>query len=105
MVEQSLQYDLIFRALADGTRRDMLWRVLEGEQRLTDLAAKYSMSLAAVAKHLEVLRKAGLVHKAKHGREQVVTADAQSIQRTIRLLQEYEKLWTARLDRLDNLLT
>src|SRR5438270_9864769 len=104
MVDNALNYDLVFQALSDHTRRDILRRVLEGEQRLTDLANKYSMSVAGVAKHLDVLTRANLLSKRKQGREQIITANTASIMQTIELLKTYEKLWAGRYDRLDELL-
>ena len=59
MVECSL--DLIFHSLADGTRRDILHRLTQAEQTISELARPYAVSLAAIAKHVSVLEKAGLV--------------------------------------------
>jgi DNA-binding transcriptional ArsR family regulator len=89
MVEYSLDYDLVFQAMADDTRRDILRRILLGEQRLTDLARQYSMSLAAVAKHLDILTTARLVSKEKRGRERILTADTESIRKTMELLETF----------------
>ncbi|HWZ66127.1 MAG TPA: metalloregulator ArsR/SmtB family transcription factor [Patescibacteria group bacterium] len=104
MVEHSLNFDLVFQALSDSTRRDILTHVLTGEQRITDLARRYSMSFAGVAKHLEVLAKAKLVTKRRKGREQMVSAGTESIKATMELLEGYEKLWSGRFDRLEVLL-
>lgn len=97
-------FDLIFQALSDGTRRDILRRVLEGEKTISELASKYKMSFAAVAKHLNVLQAAGLIRKRRQGRQQIAEAQAESIQQVTALLQEYEAIWTKRFDRLDELL-
>lgn len=96
--------DRIFRALADATRRDILRRTLGGEQSVSALAADYDMSFAAVQKHVAVLEAAELVVKRAEGRERLVRADPETIARARRLLAEYERLWRARIDRLDDLL-
>jgi len=104
MVEYTLDFDLVFQALSDGTRRDILQRVLANEQRITDLAKQYSMSFAGVAKHLDVLVRAKLITKEKKGREQVITANAGAVNQTVKLLQQYEKIWATRLNNLDTFL-
>lgn len=104
MVEYTLDFDLVFQALSDSTRRDILQRVLANEQRITDLAKQYSMSFAGVAKHLDVLVRAKLITKHKKGREQVITANADTVNQTVKLLQQYEKIWVERFNNLDTFL-
>lgn len=101
MVEYTPDFDAVFGALADPTRRDMLTRVLQGDLTITELARRYSLTFAGVAKHLEVLVRAQLVTKRKQGREQVVSGNEATVRETTALLQTYEKLWTERFDRLD----
>jgi len=57
----------LFRALADGTRRDILARSLTQTPSVSDLAARYEMSFAAVQKHVAVLERAGLIQKRPNG--------------------------------------
>jgi DNA-binding transcriptional ArsR family regulator len=102
MVECSL--DLIFHSLADGTRRDILHRLTRAEQTISELARPYAMSLAAIAKHVSVLEKAGLVRKRQNGKERLVSIAPEAIRTAEAHLSEYEKLWSARFDALENLL-
>jgi DNA-binding transcriptional ArsR family regulator len=97
--------DRIFRALADATRRDIVERVLSGEQSVSGLADSYAMSFAAVQKHVAVLERAGLVSKHVHGRERLVRGKLDAIRKVQTLLDRYEQLWTARIERLDALLS
>ncbi len=60
--------DAIFAALADPTRRAILAMLLEDDMAVTDVAAPFEMSLAAVSKHLMVLTAAGLISQEKRGR-------------------------------------
>ena len=60
--------DLIFAALADGTRRDILTMLLEDDMAVTDVAEPFDMSLAAISKHLGILTRAGLISQEKRGR-------------------------------------
>lgn len=94
----------IFRALADATRRDILAQVLIGEQTMSDLAARYNMSFAAVQKHVAFLEGAGLVTKRRQGRERNVSGNPDAIRAAQALLRRYEHLWRSRIDRLDALL-
>ena len=99
------QVDRIFHALADSTRRDIVRRTLEGEATVSELAAAYLMSFAAVSKHVAVLEGAGLVTKEPRGRERIVRGNPEQIRRAQALLDKYEQLWRARIERLDALLT
>ena len=96
--------DRIFHALAAATRRDILRRTIEHEQSVSTLAREYDMSFAAVQKHVAVLEAAGLVIKRAEGRERLVRADPAMIARARALLDRFEALWRARVDRLDALL-
>jgi DNA-binding transcriptional ArsR family regulator len=98
------EVDRIFRALADATRRDILRRTLGGEATVSQLAAAYDMSFAAVQKHVAVLEGAGLVTKRPQGRERVVRGNPETVERARLLLDRYEQIWRARIDRLDALL-
>ncbi len=93
--------DAMFRALADRTRRDILRRVLAGEHSVSDLAAHYDMSFAAVQKHVAVLERAGLVTKRRSGREQLASGDVEAVRSVASMLAELEVLWRGRIDRID----
>ena len=97
------EVDRIFHALADATRRDIVRRTVVGEASVSDLAADYEMSFAAVQKHVAVLESAGLVTKRAEGRQRLVRANPATIRRARSLLAVYEQLWRARVDRLDDL--
>ncbi|WP_435256452.1 ArsR/SmtB family transcription factor [Thioclava sp. FR2] len=59
---------ITFAALADPTRRAILAMLLEDDMAVTDVAAPFEMSLAAISKHLNVLAEAGLISREKRGR-------------------------------------
>lgn len=60
--------DTIFAALADPTRRAILAMLLEDDMAVTDVAAPFQVSLAAISKHLAVLATAGLIRQERRGR-------------------------------------
>lgn len=96
--------DRIFQALADATRRDIVARVISREQSVSDLAREYTMSFAAVQKHVAVLERARLVTKERRGREQIVHPDPSMLRRAAQLLDSYEEIWRGRAGRIDQLL-
>lgn len=107
MVVQLTEAELsrLFRALADGTRRDILRRTLLAAVSVSGLAAEYDMSFAAVQKHVAILAEAGLVVKEAAGRERLVRADRDQIARARAALEALEALWHHRLTRLDDVLS
>lgn len=90
--------------MADATRRDIVRRTLAGEASVSELAASYDMSFAAVQKHVAVLEGAGLVMKQPRGRERIVRGNPDMIRLAQALLDSYEQIWSARIARLDALL-
>lgn len=98
------QVDLMFQALADQTRRDILRRVLLREHSISGLARAYSMSFAAVQKHVAVLERAGLLVKRRRGREMLASGQVEAVRSAVTLLQELEALWRGRVTRMDDLL-
>jgi DNA-binding transcriptional ArsR family regulator len=96
--------DHLFGALADATRRDILARVMDADASVSELAARYEMSFAAVQKHVAVLERAQLVTKRKDGRAQRVAGNPDAVRRANRMLVQFEQRWQARVGRLDELL-
>ncbi|MDX1395888.1 MAG: helix-turn-helix domain-containing protein [Gemmatimonadota bacterium] len=94
----------LFRALAHGTRRDILARSLTEAPSVSDLAARYDMSFAAVQKHVAVLERAGLIRKRPSGREQLVSTNRSRLRRAGELLEHFESIWRHRMARLDDVL-
>lgn len=96
--------DHLFSALADATRRDILRRAVEGELSVSQLAADYPMSFAAVQKHIAVLERAGLVSKERRGREQLVRSSLPAVRQARHALNQLEATWRGRVDRMSALL-
>ena len=96
-------YDRMFGALADSTRRDIVRRAIDGEEGIAELASHYPMSFAAVQKHVAVLERAGLVTKERIGRRKVVRTNLEGLRIARRLLDQYEALWRGRVDRMTEL--
>jgi len=97
-------FDRMFGALADRTRRDIVRRAITAEEGIVELASHYSMSFAAVQKHIAILERAGLVTKQRVGRRKVVRTNLERLRLVRRLLDQYDELWRARVDRMAELI-
>lgn len=104
MVERNAYLDGLFGSLADPIRRDILARLINAQYTVSQIAEGYDISLAAVAKHLNVLEKAKLVIKERRGKEQVVSIAPEALKDASHYLRQYEALWNKRFDAIDNIL-
>lgn len=96
--------DQVYRALADGTRRDMVERLVRGPATVGELAAPTAMSLPAVLQHLRVLTDAGLVNTEKHGRVRTCRIEPAALRVAENWLGGQRTAWEHRLDALGELL-
>jgi DNA-binding transcriptional ArsR family regulator len=102
MVEyRNERLDAVFAALAHPVRRGVLERLGSGGTRVTELAAPFEISLAAVSKHIRVLEDAGLLRRVIHGREHQLTLMASPLLSADRWLDSYRRFWDPSLDRLE----
>ncbi len=104
MVVREEVADRLLHALSDRTRRDIVRRCLVSEASVSRLAENYSMSFAAVQKHVAVLEQAGLVTKERSGREQLVRTDVEAVRTARAAIDQLEAVWRARVDRMSDLL-
>jgi DNA-binding transcriptional ArsR family regulator len=104
MVDHPHSLNDLFHALAHDARRDMLGRLAESELTVGELAEPLAMSLAAASKHIQVLERAGLVHRTVDGRRHVCRLEPGPLSVGAEWLRFYEKYWNDRLDALQGLL-
>jgi DNA-binding transcriptional ArsR family regulator len=104
MVEYNMDLNTIFYSLADPTRRDILKRVARKEMSVNEVAEPYHLTLAAVSKHLQVLEKAHLIEKRREGNHQFVALSPPAVEVASKYLEQYQKLWEDRFERLDSIL-
>jgi DNA-binding transcriptional ArsR family regulator len=98
------EVDLLFHALADTTRRDIVARAFRGEQSVSALAEHYTMSFAAVQKHVAVLERASLITKERRGRQQIVRGNVGTIRIASHLIEAFEEIWNLRSERIGAIL-
>ena len=92
--------DLVFIALADGTRRHIVELLSDASYRVNDLAAELEVSRQAVAKHLDVLAEAGLTQTTRRGRERLTALRPGGLQPLKDWLDHYDRFWDERLEAL-----
>lgn len=100
-----MSIDTTLAAIADPTRRAILGRLARGEARVTEIAAPFAMSLAAVSKHVQVLERARLVRRRRVGREHFLSLRPAPLDDVTTWIDATRAHWAARLDALDALLT
>src|SRR3954447_2726354 len=94
--------DVVFRALADPTRRKLLDELFrEDGQTLTALEERLPMSRFGVMKHLKLLEQAGLVTTQRRGREKLHFLNPVPIRLVYeRWVSKYSEPWAAGLSQL-----
>ncbi len=93
--------DRIFAALADPTRRAILRKLAKKDQRVTDLAKPFDMSLPAVSKHLRVLEEAGLITRHRDGRVHSMRLETGALAAATGWIDRQRSFWEERLDALE----
>jgi DNA-binding transcriptional ArsR family regulator len=98
-------YDMLFRTLADPTRRAIFERLCRGgEQTVGALTAQAGVSQPAVSKHLALLKQAGLVLDRHEGRQTHYQAQPAALVPLADWTREMSSFWQARFDDLEDLL-
>src|SRR5438132_12681255 len=100
LMELAPDFDRMFGALADKTRRDIVRRAITAEEGIVELASHYSMSFAAVQKHIPILARAGLVNKERGWRRKVVRTYPQLLRMPPRLLDQSDAPRRRRIHRM-----
>jgi len=95
--------DASFAALADVTRRGVLEQLGREEASITDLAAKFDMTLTGMKKHVGVLEHAGLITTQKIGRVRTCKIGPRRLEEAEAWIAKFQQLWAARFDELDKI--
>ncbi|HEX6548808.1 MAG TPA: metalloregulator ArsR/SmtB family transcription factor [Candidatus Dormibacteraeota bacterium] len=92
---------LVFGALADPTRRQILQVLAEGEASVGELARPFRISQPAVSKHLAVLERAGLVAKTRQAQWRQCRLTAEPLKEVASYMDGYRRFWDESFSRLD----
>lgn len=100
-----MEPDVIFRTLADGTRRGLFERLArEGTLSVRSLTEGAGVSQPAVSQHLKALKSAGLVDEARQGRSTLYSARPQALKPLVDWVAFYGRFWPEKFDALEDLL-
>jgi DNA-binding transcriptional ArsR family regulator len=104
MVQYQARLDAGFAALSAATRRAILERLGRGDASISDLAAKFDMTLTGMKKHVRVLEEAGFVTTEKVGRVRTCRLGPHRLEGEAAWIQKYREMLESRLDRLGEFL-
>ena len=94
------QDEVVFRAIADPTRREILGLLRGGRHTVGELAQNFCSSRPAISKHLRLLRSAGLVVTHQQGTARICELNAKPLRAVDDWLRDYEAFWGASLREL-----
>jgi DNA-binding transcriptional ArsR family regulator len=94
------EHDLVFKALADPTRRQILGLLRAGTRNVNEIAQNFQTSRPAISKHLRLLRSAGLIETRKQGTASLCALNSKPLRVVDEWLRDYEIYWD---DTLNNL--
>lgn len=97
--------DSVFIALADPTRRAVVRQLGHGPASVSELAHAFPMALPSFMKHVRTLEACGLIHTSKSGRVRTCMLDRERVALVGDWLAEERRVWEARTDRLEQLVT
>ena len=91
---------LVFRAIADPTRRSIMSMLADGEQSLGAIASNYEMTRPAVTKHLKILEQGGLIRVRALGRERLHALQPEALKTVSDWLSFFNQFWDEKLENL-----
>lgn len=95
----------IFQAIADPTRRAIIGLIALQAMTPNAIAENFNTTRQSVSKHLRILTECELVKQEQQGREIYYTLEIDKMKEIDKWLAQYRKIWEARFDQLDNLLS
>ena len=104
MLDQTIDLDRTFQALADKSRRTMVERLTLGPASVSELAEPLAMTLAAVVQHVQVLESCGVVKSEKVGRTRMCRIERAAMTAAEHWITDRRRGWEARLDRLGDIM-
>ncbi len=94
----------VFQAIADPTRREILGMLSEEPLNVNSVAEHFDVSRTAIYKHMKILIECGLVDVQQKGRERYCEAKLEKLSEVSDWVEQYRKLWTQKLDALEQYL-
>lgn len=94
----------VFKALSDPTRREILTHLSNQQMSIADIAANFTMTRAAVKKHLKILENGGLVSVRSIGREKINSLRPEGLKLATDWLSYFEQFWDQKIENLNNII-
>ena len=88
---------LVFRAIADPTRRSIMTMLSAGERSLNEISAQYEMTRPAVTKHLKILQEGGLIRVRAKGRERLHALQPEALKTVSDWVSFFSQFWDEKL--------
>jgi DNA-binding transcriptional ArsR family regulator len=101
MVQYSPPLDSAFAALSDPTRRGILELLGREDASISDLAARFGMTITGMKKHVGILEQSGLVTTRKVGRVRTCRLGPRRLDKETAWIAKYQQMLEARMDRLE----
>ena len=101
MPQQADELELVFRTLADPTRRAVVERLGAGPTSTSELARPFAMALPSFLQHIQMLEKAGLVSSTKEGRVRTYRLTPKPLLAIDDWMAAQRRLWEHHLDQFD----
>jgi DNA-binding transcriptional ArsR family regulator len=96
--------DDVFRALADPTRREILFRVARADRTVAELSEPFKISGPAISRHLKLLERAGILQRVRTGKHHRFHLNPRPLADVRATLEQLASFWLQRLDALEDLL-
>jgi DNA-binding transcriptional ArsR family regulator len=77
---QTVPVDLVYQAIAHQTRREIITFLREGPRAASEIAARFSVSQAAISQHLRILLKASLLKVETMGRKRLYSSNPSALE-------------------------
>lgn len=97
VTNEKLRNQIVFRAIADPTRRRILGLLRQRPHTVGELAGNFQATRPAISKHLSLLRRAGLVIAHRRGTASVCQLDARPLRAVNEWLRDYRVFWSGTL--------
>jgi len=94
----------VFQAIADPTRREIIYLLSQQSLNLNAVADNFPISRPAVSKHIKILTECGLILISQQGRERYCRANLNKLSEVADWVEQYRKFWTGKLDALEKFL-
>jgi DNA-binding transcriptional ArsR family regulator len=104
MAHQPIEFDRLFHALGDPTRRAILDALVERPMSVSKLAEPLGVTLTAVMQHLQILENACLVRTEKLGRVRTCHLEPAGFRALEQWIRDHRTSWERKLDRLGEIL-